>query len=110
MVRSPVGLRGGPYVQLAYLTPERAWLIDVECQAGDRLQDVIERSGLVQQVPGLDLMQAKVGVFGRLCELNAAVNPGDRIEIYRPLLADPKVARRLRAAKSKRIRAGARPD
>lgn len=100
-------MSGHASAQVAYVTPERAWLLEVECRAGDRLRDLIERSGLLQRVPGLDLNDAKVGIFGRLCELTTTVQPGQRIEIYRPLLADPKAARRQRAAK--KARGGARP-
>lgn len=108
MVRSPVDLNVRARAQVAYLTMERAWLLDVELRPGDQLQDLVERSGLLQQVPGLDLRQTKVGIFGRLCELTAPVRSGDRIEIYRPLSADPKAARRQRAAH--KTKGGARRD
>ncbi|MBK1649931.1 RnfH family protein [Rhabdochromatium marinum] len=54
------------------------------------LQDAIEQSGILRQYPDIDLDTQRVGVFGRLSKLNAKLKPGDRVEIYRPITADPE--------------------
>lgn len=75
--------------------------VSLQLPAGTTLAQAIEISGLVarEQLVGL---QGRVGIFGRLCELSQVLVEGDRIEIYRPLLADPKDARRGRVAKRRK--------
>ena len=83
------------YAQSSYDQFEQALDVDV----GASIADVITQSSLLQHYPTLDITQASVGVFAKRLSLNAIVKNGDRIEIYRPLLVDPKKARRLRALK-----------
>lgn len=101
-----MGLSPGQ-VQVVYLSPEEQIVLDMELRADDRLEQLIRRSGLLERCPGLDLHAIRVGVFGEPRDLQDLAQPGDRIEVYRPLLADPKTARRQRAAK--RARGAARP-
>lgn len=61
----------------------------------------IKLSGILLDFPGIDLTKNKVGIFGKLCNLDAQVKPGDRIEIYQPLLIEPKKMRINRAKKQK---------
>lgn len=95
-------------VRVVYLSAPDEIMLDVELRAGDTLEQLVLRSGLAERCPQIELSRARVGVFGRLCEWNALAQPGDRIEIYRPLLVDPKTSRRQRAAKNKKTTAGAR--
>ena len=60
------------------------------------LYEVITKSGILKQFPDIDLTEQKVGVFGKLVKLDGTLQPGDRIEIYRPIIADPKTVPRRR--------------
>ena len=84
-------------IEVAYATPQRQALVAIEVAPGCTLRQAIERSGILAQFPEISLERCKVGVFGRLRQLDDTVEAGDRVEIYRPLTADPKQARRLRA-------------
>jgi len=99
---SPATLR----VEVAYARPDEQLIIPVDAPEGATVEQVIVLSRIQQRFPEIDLKTAKVGVFGKLSKLSAAVRAGDRVEIYRPLLADPKAVRKQRAAKGKRMRKG----
>lgn len=86
-------------VEVIYALPDRQVVLGVEVTAGATLREAIERSGILRQCPEIDLTRHKVGVFGRLRGLDEEVAPGDRVEIYRPLPADPKEMRRRRATR-----------
>ena len=88
-------------VEVAYALPERQSLLTVAVSSLDTVQQVIEQSGILQQFPEIDLATQKVGVWSRPVKLTDTVKQGDRIEIYRPLIADPKDLRRRRAEKAK---------
>ncbi|MGF1643257.1 MAG: RnfH family protein [Thiotrichales bacterium] len=83
-------------ISVAYAEPaQQVWLrIEVPEQA--TVAEAIERSGILCACPGIDLETQKIGVFGKLTQLDARLQPGDRIEIYRPLIADPKAVPRRR--------------
>ncbi|MGH8657293.1 MAG: RnfH family protein [Gammaproteobacteria bacterium] len=83
-------------VQLAYARADTSALITVRISRGASIAEAIERSGFLERFPEIDLAINRVGVFGRLTTLTACARAGDRIEIYRPLLADPKEMRRRR--------------
>lgn len=68
---------------------------------GAIVRDAIELSGLLNDYPDIDIRQNGVGIFGRRAELDQELREGDRLEIYRPLIIDPKEARRRRAEKKK---------
>lgn len=93
-------------VEVAYGTAERQLLVEVPWREGDRLQDAIDRSGLLDRCPEIDLAINKVGVFGKLAKLDSPLQTGDRVEIYRPLIADPKEQRKRRAAEGKLMKKG----
>lgn len=97
-------------VEVAYARPDRQVIIPVHVAADATVQDVIESSGILRQFPEIDLSHNKVGVFGKLSRLTAGVRPGDRIEIYRQLIADPKEVRRQQAMKEKQARQRAATD
>jgi putative ubiquitin-RnfH superfamily antitoxin RatB of RatAB toxin-antitoxin module len=82
---------------VVYALPARAHLFEVRIRAGSSVRVAIEASGLLSTVPELAGKPLDVGIFGRCCRLEDPVRDGDRIEVYRPLTADPKVARRRRA-------------
>ncbi|MFO1422456.1 MAG: RnfH family protein [Candidatus Competibacteraceae bacterium] len=93
-------------VEVAYARPDEQLIIPVEAPAGATVEQVIVLSRIQERFPEIDPKTAKVGVFGKLSKLSAAVRAGDRVEIYRPLLADPKAVRKQRAAEGKRMRKG----
>jgi putative ubiquitin-RnfH superfamily antitoxin RatB of RatAB toxin-antitoxin module len=93
-------------VEVAYARPERQFIIPVEVEAGMTLRHAIERSGLLEKFPEIELERAKVGVFGKLSKLDKELRPKDRVEIYRPLIADPKEVRKQRSAEGKRMKKG----
>ena len=86
-------------VQVCYALPDRQIVRDLFVAAGTTLQQAIERSGILQEFPGIDLTKNPVGIFGKIRQLDAILVENDRAEIYRPLIVDPKEARRRRAVK-----------
>ncbi|MGY2257608.1 RnfH family protein [Pseudomonas sp. SDO55104_S430] len=89
-------------VEVVYAAIDRQVLLSVAVPAGTSVRDALLKSGIGQTFPELDLAGCPVGIFGKVVADPASrpVQDGDRIEIYRPLLADPKEVRRLRAAKA----------
>jgi len=87
-------------VQVAYATPARQEVIEVTLPAGATIEDAIRRSGILARCPEIDLARNRVGIYGEAARLQDPVRDGDRVEIYRPLQADPKEIRRARAGKS----------
>ncbi|MBC3916206.1 RnfH family protein [Undibacterium sp. CY18W] len=86
-------------VQVCYASTSTISLLDVLVDPQATLIQVIQQSGIMQLHPEIDVNIFKVGVFGKLKTLDAHLHPGDRVEIYRPLVADPMEARRRRAKK-----------
>lgn len=84
-------------VEVVYAEPAHRWLRRVSLPAGSTVMQAIEASGLQQEVAGLVVDPARLGVFSRKAAPNQVLNEGDRVEIYRPLTLDPKEARRRRA-------------
>lgn len=93
-------------VEVAYARPDEQLILTVEVPAGATLEEAIRLAKIQERFPEIELETAKVGVFGKLSKLSASVRAGDRVEIYRPLLADPKAVRKKRAAEGKRMRKG----
>lgn len=84
------------HVEVVYALPRGAVVIKTRCRPGTTLAQVIHASGILERFPDIDLGRNPVGVFGARAAPGARVANGDRIEIYRPLIVDPKTARRLR--------------
>ncbi len=85
-------------VAVAYAdTAQQTWL-RIEVPEPCTVEDAIVRSGILELYPDIDLQQQKVGVFGRLVKLDALIAAGDRVEIYRPIIADPETVPRRRLA------------
>ena len=76
---------------------DQIWL-RIEVPEGSTVQEAIAHSGILRLLPGVELAERKVGVFGKLTELDAPLRAGDRIEIYRAIVADPKTTPRRRMA------------
>lgn len=89
-------------VQLCYAAPGLQILRDLEVAPGCTIQQAILDSGLLREQPAIDLSTCKVGIFGKVKALDTPLREHDRIEIYRPLIADPKQSRRRRAAHRER--------
>jgi putative ubiquitin-RnfH superfamily antitoxin RatB of RatAB toxin-antitoxin module len=88
-------------IEVVYGTPTRQEIISCTVEANTTLEQAILASGIVEEFPEIDLAVNKVGIWNRLAKLTDKVNDLDRIEIYRPLLADPKEVRKRRAEKAK---------
>ncbi len=89
-------------VEVVYAYPQKYFLKRMELDNPLTIQNVILQSGVLQKYTEIDLRENKVGIFSRPAKLTDLVENGDRIEIYRPLLADPKEIRRKRAEEQKK--------
>lgn len=94
-------------VEVAYALPNEQVIVPLDVETGTTVRQAVERSGLLQRYMDIDLNVNKVGVFGKLTKLDAELRANDRVEIYRPLIADPKEVRRQRAAQGKVMKKGA---
>lgn len=86
-------------VEVAYATPEQQQIVALDVPANTTVETAIKLSGLLACFSEINLSATAVGIFGKVSKLNQVLKAGDRVEIYRPLLHDPKEARRQRAAK-----------
>jgi len=93
-------------VEVAYALPQRQLIIPLQVAQGTTAQQAIEQSGILQEFPEIDLEKNKIGIFARLSKKDTPLKAGDRVEIYRPLIADPKEVRRQREAEGKRMKKG----
>ncbi len=81
-------------VGLAYTDPDDPIWLQIDVPEGSTLKEAIEASGLLKRYPKIDLDKQKVGIFGKLAKLDTVIKEGDRVEIYRPITADPKKVKR----------------
>ncbi|MEH0368943.1 RnfH family protein [Vibrio mimicus] len=88
-------------VEVVYALPHEQRVLKLVVEQSATVEDIIRTSGILQMYPEIDLAVNKVGIFSRNVKLDAKVRDKDRIEIYRPLLADPKEIRRKRAEQAK---------
>lgn len=86
---------------VVYLASGREHVLEVEVAAGSALADAVAASGLASRVPGFDLSVHSLGVWGKLKAAGTLLCDGDRVEVYRPLMADPNIARQRRVAKKR---------
>jgi putative ubiquitin-RnfH superfamily antitoxin RatB of RatAB toxin-antitoxin module len=86
-------------IEVVLAMPEHQVLVSVELDQGATIADAIEQSAILEAFVGFELDPAKVGIFGRKAAMSDVLRNGDRVEIYRPLIADPKESRRQRALK-----------
>lgn len=87
------------HVQLCYAAPACEYLRELTVARGTTIVQAIEQSGILADMPGIDLTVQPVGIYAKKKPLDTVLREHDRIEIYRPLVADPKDSRRKRAEK-----------
>ena len=97
-------------IEVVYALAGRQQLLRLSVPRGTNARDAVLRSGMEEHFPGLDLASCPLGIFGKTLPRpeERLLEEGDRVEIYRPLIADPKEVRKLRAAKAAQARAGER--
>ncbi|QDX81001.1 RnfH family protein [Denitratisoma sp. DHT3] len=93
-------------IEVVYARAGQQDLVHLKLSAGATLQQALEASGLLQKHPEIDLAKGKFGIYGKLSRLDAELRDRDRVEIYRPLIADPKEVRKQRAAEGKVMKKG----
>ena len=91
-------------VEVAYALPGKQSLVSLEVEEGTTIKEAIEASGVLDTYDQIDLSRDKVGIFSKFATLDTVLREKDRVEIYRPLIADPKQVRKERAAKGKEMR------
>ena len=88
-------------VEVVFALPDSATVLRVEVPKGSTAEEAVLKSGMLDKCPQIDVKNLTLGVWNRTCKLDTELKAGDRVEIYRPLIADPKEARRRRAEKAK---------
>ena len=94
-------------VEIVYALREAQDLISLKLPGGTTVKEAVERSGLLAKYSEIDLTKNKLGVFAKLVKPDTVLRDRDRVEIYRPLIADPKEVRKQRAAEGKAMKKGA---
>lgn len=92
-------------VEVAYALPDKQAIVVVNVAPGTTALQAAQQSDICQRFEGIDLENAKMGIFGKVVSPGQELQAGDRVEIYRPLIADPKEVRKARAARVKSMRA-----
>lgn len=93
-------------VEVVYALPHEQALLKVQVPENSTVADAIRFSGILDKYPDIDISKNKLGIFGKLSKADAILRDKDRIEIYRPLIADPKEIRRQRAEEGKAMKKG----
>ncbi len=93
-------------IEVVYALPNEQTLLKKSLPEGATLMEGILASGLLEKFPDLDLSAHKLGIFGKLAKPDTVLRDRDRVEIYRPLIADPKEVRRRRAEEGKVMKKG----
>ena len=86
-------------VEVAFAAPDKQLILSVKVEEGTSVESAIKQSGILSRFPEIDLTQCQVGIFSKACKMDQGLRTGERVEIYRPLIADPKDGRRQRAEK-----------
>jgi uncharacterized protein len=97
-------------VDVVYALPQRQELVRLKLSSGTTVNQALEASGLLQRYPEIDLAKNKLGIFGKLTKPDVVLRDRDRVEIYRPLIADPKEVRKKRAGEGKVMKKGGAGD
>jgi len=87
------------FIEVAYALPEEQVLMTLDVEQGTTVEEAIKLSGILERFTDIDLTKNKIGVFGKATKADQVLRDKDRVEIYRPLIADPKESRRKRAEK-----------
>ena len=93
-------------IEVVYALPQEQILLKRQMPAGTTVAEAIQASGVLEKHPEIDMSVNKLGIFGKLTKADAVLRDKDRIEIYRPLIADPKEVRRKRAEEGKIMKKG----
>ena len=93
-------------IEIVYALPEKQASVHLDMPAGSTVEAAVEASGLLRVYPEIDLAKNKLGIFAKPARLDSVLRDRDRVEIYRPLIADPKEVRKRRAAEGKAMKAG----
>ena len=93
-------------VEVVYATPERQEIASISLPEGSTVEQAIAASGLLARHPEIDLTKNKLGIYAKLAKIDTPLRDRDRVEIYRPLIADPKEVRKQRAAEGKAMKKG----
>jgi putative ubiquitin-RnfH superfamily antitoxin RatB of RatAB toxin-antitoxin module len=93
-------------IEVVYALPDKQTLLKQQVAAGTTVLDAIRASGILEKHPEIDIASSKLGIFGKLIKPDTVLREKDRIEIYRPLIADPKEVRRKRAEEGKVMKKG----
>lgn len=93
-------------IEVVYALADRQTLIRRSVPEGTSVADAVNLSGILDKHPDIDLKRNKIGIFGKLTKVDAVLRDRDRVEIYRPLIADPKEVRRKRAEEGKVMKKG----
>jgi putative ubiquitin-RnfH superfamily antitoxin RatB of RatAB toxin-antitoxin module len=93
-------------IEVTYALPDRQDVVPLAVPAGTTVQQAVEASGLCAKYPDIDPAKGKFGIYSKLARPDAVLRDRDRVEIYRPLIADPKEVRKQRAAEGKALKKG----
>ena len=93
-------------IEVAYATPEKQTIVECKIDTGTSAREAVKMSGIDLKFPEIDVENCDLGVFGKVIPVDYELQDGDRIEIYRPLIADPKEIRRQRAAQGLKMKKG----
>lgn len=94
-------------IEVCYALSGKQDVVRLKLAAGATLQQAVEASGLLAKYPEIDVKKNKFGLWNKLSKLDSALRDNDRVEVYRPLIADPKEVRKQRAAEGKVMKKGA---
>ena len=94
-------------VEVVYAIPQKQEIFSLNVPEGSTVRQAIEACGVLEKYPEIDLAKNKLGVFAKLTKADTLLRNRDRVEIYRPLIADPKEVRKQRAAEGKAMKKGA---
>ena len=93
-------------IEVVYALPHEQVLLKLKLPQGATVAEAVQASGIAQKYPEIDLAQSKLGIYGKLSKADVVLRDKDRVEIYRPLSADPKEVRRKRAEEGKVMKKG----
>jgi putative ubiquitin-RnfH superfamily antitoxin RatB of RatAB toxin-antitoxin module len=93
-------------IEVAYAKADEQMIIPLEVSQGTDIKQAIDISNILHFFPEIDLTQTKVGIFSKICTLNTLLREGDRVEIYRTLIANPQKIRQQRATPGKLMKKG----
>ncbi len=93
-------------IEIAYATPRKQLILELEVEPGTEPREAVMQSDIERHFPDLDKAHADLAIWGKVVRPGQQLQPGDRIEILRPLIADPKEVRKRRAAEGKKMKKG----